>query len=196
MAAGELRVGEMFRTKSGEELTLASVAVKASEHRVYNLEVEQEHHFYVGEAGVLVHNAYNLSEEAAQRLFPNSTLVEYGEGLSAQARNLRAAGGALAGVNLAVIELENGTTQMLPSVPEEFHSEESLLKWLNDNNIDRNTVTRLYSEFHPCTQCDPLVRAAFPNAEIQFSWPYQSTSLADEISNAGRVMKRAALGAL
>ncbi len=32
--------------------------MKAGEHRVYNLEVEQEHQFYVGESGVLVHNAY------------------------------------------------------------------------------------------------------------------------------------------
>jgi hypothetical protein len=36
-----------------------SVALKAGEHRVYNLEVEQEHRFYVGETGVLVHNSYD-----------------------------------------------------------------------------------------------------------------------------------------
>ena len=35
-----------------------SIGLKAGEHRVYNLEVEQEHQFYVGESGVLVHNAY------------------------------------------------------------------------------------------------------------------------------------------
>ncbi len=58
VAAGELRVGESLRTNSGEAVTLESTALKAGEHRVYNLEVEQEHQFYVGETGVLVHNAY------------------------------------------------------------------------------------------------------------------------------------------
>ena len=58
VAAGELRVGECLRTASGEAVTLESVSLKAGEHRVYNLEVEQEHQFYVGESGVLVHNAY------------------------------------------------------------------------------------------------------------------------------------------
>ena len=58
VAAGELRVGECLRTASGRAVTLASVSLKAGEHRVYNLEVEQEHQFYVGESGVLVHNAY------------------------------------------------------------------------------------------------------------------------------------------
>jgi autotransporter-associated beta strand protein len=58
VAAGELRVGECLRTASGQAVSVESVALKAGEHRVYNLEVEQEHQFYVGEAGVLVHNAY------------------------------------------------------------------------------------------------------------------------------------------
>ena len=58
VAAGELRVGECLRTASGQALTVESVGLKAGEHRVYNLEVEQEHQFYVGKSGVLVHNAY------------------------------------------------------------------------------------------------------------------------------------------
>ena len=60
--ARELRVSEQLRSKGGEKVTLASVAVRAGEHRVYNLEVEQEHQFYVGETGVLVHNSYAFED--------------------------------------------------------------------------------------------------------------------------------------
>jgi hypothetical protein len=58
VAAGELRIGECLRTASGQAVSVESIALKAGKHRVYNLEVEQEHQFYVGECGVLVHNAY------------------------------------------------------------------------------------------------------------------------------------------
>jgi len=58
VAAPDLRVGECLRTASGQAVTVESITLKAGEHRVYNLEVEQEHQFYVGESGVLVHNAY------------------------------------------------------------------------------------------------------------------------------------------
>ena len=63
VAANDLRAGEHLRTKSGQAVTVESITLKTREHRVYNLEVEQEHHFYVGEAGVLVHNAYPTGEE-------------------------------------------------------------------------------------------------------------------------------------
>jgi RHS repeat-associated protein len=67
VAAGELRVGECLRTSSGLAVTVESLALKAGEHRVYNLEVEQEHQFYVGEGGVLVHNSYGRRGSPATR---------------------------------------------------------------------------------------------------------------------------------
>ena len=111
----------------------------------------------------------------------------------------RAAGGVKPGANVAVIEyVDNGVTKtkLFKSVSDTYHSEEAAMKWLNQQGIDRSAVTRLYSEYHPCTGCDPLMRAAYPNAQIEFSWPYRSTSLRDPISNAGRAMKDAALGNL
>jgi hypothetical protein len=39
--------------------------LEPGEHRLYNLEVEQEHQFYVGEGGVLVHNSYPTQKECA-----------------------------------------------------------------------------------------------------------------------------------
>jgi hypothetical protein len=66
IAARDLRPGERLRTASGQVAAVESIRLKPGQHRVYNLEVEQEHQFFVGEAGVLVHNAY--SEQARLRL--------------------------------------------------------------------------------------------------------------------------------
>ena len=55
--AEDLKVGERLATRSGQVACVESLGLKAGEHRVYNLEVEHEHQFYVGESGVLVHNA-------------------------------------------------------------------------------------------------------------------------------------------
>lgn len=50
------------------------------------------------------------------------------------------------------------------------------------------------SEFHPCVRCDPNVRAAFPNATIEFTWPY--TPLRDSVSKIGRDAKTKVIRAL
>jgi hypothetical protein len=64
VAAGELRIGECLRTASGLAVSVESIGFKAGEHRVYNLEVEQEHQFYVGEA------ACWCIRRTVKRLFP------------------------------------------------------------------------------------------------------------------------------
>ena len=53
-----VRAVEVLPTVEGKRLAVASVEALPGVHRVYNLEVEQEHHYYAGQAGVLVHNAY------------------------------------------------------------------------------------------------------------------------------------------
>lgn len=58
VAAKDLRPGERLRTASGEPATVESVGLKPGRHAVYNLEVESEHQFFVGQCGALVHNAY------------------------------------------------------------------------------------------------------------------------------------------
>ncbi len=58
--ADELRVGEILRTRSGQVVTVESIGIKPGLHRVFNFEVEGDHNFYVGESGVLVHNAYEV----------------------------------------------------------------------------------------------------------------------------------------
>ncbi len=58
IAADKLAIGERLVTRAGKVATVESIGMKPGLHRVYNLEVEREHHFYVGESGVLVHNEY------------------------------------------------------------------------------------------------------------------------------------------
>ena len=57
--AGDLRVGERLRTARGTA-TIAAIARKPGVYRVYNLEVETEHSFFAGHAGVLSHNNCSL----------------------------------------------------------------------------------------------------------------------------------------
>lgn len=55
--AHELRTGERLKT-AGDRITfVASVTKRAAREAVYNLEVDIEHVYHVGETGVLVHNA-------------------------------------------------------------------------------------------------------------------------------------------
>ena len=53
--AEEIRVGEHLETDRGSAL-VESVAMLPGAHRVYNLEVETDHCYFVGGAHVLVHN--------------------------------------------------------------------------------------------------------------------------------------------
>jgi len=55
--ARELRAGEELRTQSGAAATVASLVRQPGSQPVFNLEVETEHVYFVGEAGVLVHNS-------------------------------------------------------------------------------------------------------------------------------------------
>jgi hypothetical protein len=54
--AGDLEPGERLLSQTGETLVLASVEPLPGAQQVYNLEVETEHVYFVGDAGVLVHN--------------------------------------------------------------------------------------------------------------------------------------------
>jgi RHS repeat-associated protein len=53
--AGELRVGEMVRTKECPA-RIAEIKWKPGTHRVYNIEVEADHTYFVAKLGILVHN--------------------------------------------------------------------------------------------------------------------------------------------
>ncbi len=57
VAAGELRVGENLLLADDTTRHVESIALRPNRETVYNIEVDGEHVFYVGEDGVLVHNS-------------------------------------------------------------------------------------------------------------------------------------------
>ena len=65
---------------------------------------------------------------------------------------------------------------------EEFHAEEMGLKYVEENNKDKNSVTRIFSERQPCVEtltngknCTLMIQKNFPNAEIEYVVPYGTT---------------------
>ncbi len=57
VAAGELRVGENLLLADETTRRVESITLRPTRETVYNIEVDGEHVFYVGEDGVLVHNS-------------------------------------------------------------------------------------------------------------------------------------------
>jgi len=56
VSAGELSVGERLRSAAGASVRVAEVTPRPSAERVYNIEIDVEHAYYVSNLGVLVHN--------------------------------------------------------------------------------------------------------------------------------------------
>ena len=154
VAAEKLRVGECLRTASGPAVTVESIALKAGEHRVYNLEVEQEHQFYVGESGVLVHNSYTRQDRVVSRHYSSSPreprctrrrkrTEAYTRTAQNEIRNFAAANVVVDGVEKTVV---------FTNVPGVEHSEQRLIRWSN-LLADRGSsveVRRVYTERPPC----------------------------------------------
>jgi hypothetical protein len=57
VAAGDLRVGENLLLADDTSRRVESITLRPTRETVYNIEVDGEHVFYVGEDGVLVHNS-------------------------------------------------------------------------------------------------------------------------------------------
>ncbi len=165
-------------------------------HNNFQIRFDSATHSMSGFGGVRI--TRRVGGSIGSELFPNSIQVKYGEGLSALAQSRRLKGGAKAGINLSVIEyMDDGVRRhkLFKSVPDLMHSEEIAYTWLTKRGLDPESVTRLYSEFHPCSdRCDDLVRQVFPKAQIEYTWPYKSQSRKDFISNIGRRLKRETLG--
>ena len=71
VAAGALRVGENLRLADDTTRRLESLTLRENRETVYNIEVDGEHDFYVGEDGVLVHNTcdWRMWEKQAGKYF-------------------------------------------------------------------------------------------------------------------------------
>ena len=73
MASRQLKIGESLRTRSSPRKVL-SVRSLPGGHRVYNLEVQTQHCYYVGASGVLCHNA--RCNDLPARGTPNSSAAK------------------------------------------------------------------------------------------------------------------------
>jgi hypothetical protein len=63
LPAVKLRKGMMLRLIDGKLLTVHSVETYAAEENTYNFEVDQQHNYFVGSSGVLVHNGDGISSD-------------------------------------------------------------------------------------------------------------------------------------
>lgn len=70
--AGDLRVKEQLTSHANEKLSVVQSASKGSAD-VYNLEVNNEHVYFVGENGTLVHNAYPVQTGRGIRWYDDVT---------------------------------------------------------------------------------------------------------------------------
>ena len=57
VAAGALRAGDYVRRPAGESARVLKVEARPEQATVYNFEVENNHNYFVGALGVLVHNS-------------------------------------------------------------------------------------------------------------------------------------------
>ena len=64
VATRSLQVGEWLRTRDGEK-RVESIEREVGTQRVYNLEVEREHCYFVGDTQVLAHNSCELPSQGA-----------------------------------------------------------------------------------------------------------------------------------
>lgn len=55
--AEDLRAGQLLKQSDGNELAIDSIASNAWESKVFNLTIEKDHNYFVGDDGVLAHNA-------------------------------------------------------------------------------------------------------------------------------------------
>ncbi len=73
--ASELEEGDVLRTQDGKTETVASVETETLDEpvKVYNLEIEDSHTYYVSADGVLVHNKcedHHIASDKSQKYTP------------------------------------------------------------------------------------------------------------------------------
>ncbi|MFN9970069.1 MAG: polymorphic toxin-type HINT domain-containing protein, partial [Phycisphaerae bacterium] len=66
VVAGQLEIGEQFRTVTGQSATLTKIHPhRGPPEMVFNLEVDGQHVYHVASSGLLVHNACPISMDDA-----------------------------------------------------------------------------------------------------------------------------------
>lgn len=78
-AAAELEAGDVLRTEDGEQETVKSVQTEKLDKavKVYNLEIEDSHTYYVSADRVLVHNACERHHIASDKSVKSGFTAKY-----------------------------------------------------------------------------------------------------------------------
>jgi hypothetical protein len=176
---GELTVGEQLLGRDGPVKIIASEVVHKPT-RVYNLEVNGEHVYQIGDLRVLVHNAGDLCGFLSER-FKHFSTSPAGVRLFNIAKSYRAllGGKSIAGRNIAVADvIIDGVPKTVKflNTPKLWHSEERLIKWVELMSSRGKTVEvlRVFSDRIPCganrVNCAQKLLDAFgPEVDVYYN---------------------------
>lgn len=130
-------------------------------------------------------NPYRFAKNALQWIDPlglHSTKVPYGgTDLSEMAQLHRLDHGVTGGQNVAVFEYldDNGMPNYISQASGDgLHAERRIAARLDQMGIDRNRVTRIYTELAPCPEvrgmqyCGRMLASDFPGAQVTHSFDY------------------------
>jgi RHS repeat-associated protein len=130
-------------------------------------------------------NPYRFAKNALQWIDPlglHSTKVPYGStDLSEMAQIHRLDHGVTGGQNVAVFEYldDNGMPNYISQASGDgLHAERRIAARLDQMGIDRNRVTRIYTELAPCPEvrgmqyCGRMLASDFPGAQVTHSFDY------------------------
>jgi hypothetical protein len=190
--AGSLQPGDRLLLAGGGTLPVESLTPADRWRTVYNVEVEADHTYFVGDDewgfAVWAHNAVCISAKAS----------EYGaDDLSGEALRARRAGEVSRKHNLLVVEYqdEGGAIQhkLLKNLPgrSDGHSEAVMDRYLSKKGISPENVRRIYTEYYPCDRkfagCRALL-GKFTNAEVTWSFTFDHPG--GRLTEYGRVFRR------
>ncbi len=77
ITAGDLQNGERLLAADGTIHHVAYIHKRPGLHKVYNLEVDGEHVYYVGQSGLLVHNAYSSTAKYSIYTGWKKSMIDY-----------------------------------------------------------------------------------------------------------------------
>jgi hypothetical protein len=161
VGAAALVPGEHVATETGYAL-VQDVVPDPGEHRVYNIEVEGDHRYLVGDLRVLVHNAGASFGQRVLRPYGKvANPQNVGEELMNEAIDHRLANPELTGGrNLSVVRYRQGgevVTEVFENVRFGEHSERVAWQALQQKGIGVNDILAWYTERSPCGRyCLPL----------------------------------------
>jgi hypothetical protein len=205
--ADELKVGDKVKLASGKFVEIDEIVVEELDKpvKVYNLEVEGLHTYFVSDLGLLVHNTGNSTcsvknnvpenvvqyEKMKEYMRDNKSMLPYREQIEPGSSDLSIMAikyrskmkNPRSQKNIAIAEIEvNGQISHIPAVSggKYGHSENAIIQELTNNGIDPKNIKRLYSERQPCgpnkSNCDKLLATHAPSAKVTYSFEFGDDS--------------------